>query len=71
MNTEIPKMRPEVEPKFNCVKVLPGEVVWRNKHYDLSKIDLETANKLAEEKFPYLERKTASSVTPPEKPKQN
>jgi hypothetical protein len=60
----IPKMLPEVESKFNCVKILPGEVVWRNRLIDLTKIDVKTAEKLVEEKFPYLVKKGAPAAPP-------
>ncbi len=64
----IPKLPAQVAEKFNCVKILPGEVIWRNKTIDLTKINVEQADKLVEEKFPYLQRKplanTASTSVP-------
>jgi len=65
MGNEVPKMQPDVEKEFDCVKVLPGEVLYKNKLIDIRKIDLATARKLHEDKFPYLKRK--SGQIPPHK----
>ena len=65
---DIPKLPEVVAKDFNCIKVLPGEVIWRGKKYDLTKIDTATANRLVDEKFPYLTRKTVVAATKVETP---
>lgn len=61
---KVPTLPAEVEKEFTCVKVIPGEVVWRNQKIDLTTIDKATAEQLVKDKFPYLVKKTGS-VTPP------
>lgn len=43
------------EPEFKIVGVQPGKVIFKDKTYDLSKIDLETAKRLAKEGLPYIQ----------------
>jgi hypothetical protein len=56
----VPQLPVDVAKDYDCVKVVPGEVIWRNKSIDLTKIDLVTAKQLESEKFPYLKRKVSS-----------
>lgn len=58
----VPTLTPEVSKDFECIKVIPGEVVWKNKTIDLRKIDKATAEKLVAEKFPYLVKKPAPAA---------
>lgn len=55
----VPQLPVEVAKDYDCVKVVPGEVIWRNTSIDLTKIDLATAKRLESEKFPYLKRKVS------------
>lgn len=60
MNGTTPSLPAEVAKDYECIKVIPGEVIWKNRSIDLTKIDLETAKRLESEKFPYLKRKVSS-----------
>ncbi|HMT28019.1 MAG TPA: hypothetical protein PKD91_01945 [Bacteroidia bacterium] len=58
---KVPTLPAEVEKDYTCVKVIPGEVVWRNRTIDLTKIDKATAEELVKEKFPYLVKKSPAA----------
>jgi hypothetical protein len=59
--TETHEISPEIKDQFEVIKVQPGEVGWKGKIYDLRNITLEQADKLVEEKFPYLKKKVSTS----------
>ncbi len=59
----VPTLTPEVSKDFECIKVIPGEVVWKNKTIDLRKIDKATAERLVAEKFPYLVKKPLPAIS--------
>lgn len=64
MEKTIPTLPENVSKEYECIKVIPGEVVWKNVKIDLTKIDVATANRLVEEKFPYLVKKNTQTSSP-------
>lgn len=55
------EISPEIKEHYEVIKVLPGEVKFGGATYDLRKISLEQANKLHEQKFPYLKKKKGAA----------
>lgn len=56
-NTPDAKLKEDVAAKYNCVGVKPGLVNFLGRDYDLSKINVDTADDLFELGLPYLELK--------------
>lgn len=52
-----PQISPLIKDHYNVVGVVPGNVYFGDHKYDLTKIDLATADELVARNFPYLVKK--------------
>lgn len=63
MKQESREISPAIKDHYNVVGVLPGEVHFKGKIYDLRTISKANADKLFEDKFPYLEEKKSAKAS--------
>lgn len=57
------EISPKIKDHYKVVGVQPGEVHFHGRIYDLRTISKETADKLVENKFPYLKSLRTTSST--------
>jgi hypothetical protein len=57
-----PVISPLIKDHYEVIKVLPGNVYFGDTKYDLTTIDLKTADELVKLNFPYLVKKETAKT---------